>query len=95
MRPPRPSASIARGSAAAHTDSSALTSIRSAWKVRLPGCPPLFCDVAGTTFLSSSTRRPDVVNGSSSRSRTMAPAILRANRSSPKSRSTVSSAPAS
>ena len=73
--------------AALQAASSPLTSIRSAWKVRLAGWPPLFCDAAGMASRSSSTRRAEVVKGSCCalpddrrrRSR-------RANRSSPYSR---------
>ena len=35
----------------------------------LAGCPPLFCDAAGTTFSNMATTRPEVANGSASGSR--------------------------
>ena len=41
MRPPTASASSAAGSAVSSAASSPLTSIRSAWNVRLAGCPPV------------------------------------------------------
>ena len=57
--------------------------MRRAWKVRFAGWPPLRCDAAGTAARSTSTSRAEVVNGSFSRSRTIAEAIRPANRSSP------------
>ena len=74
---------MAAATAACHTSSSALTSMRSAWKVRLAGCPPLRWEAAGTASRSRSTRRAEPVNGSFSRSRTIADAIRPAKRSSP------------
>ena len=43
--------------------SSSLTSIRSAWKVRLAGWPPVRRAGAGIAAYSSSTSRAEVVNG--------------------------------
>ena len=83
MRPPTAMESMAAGRARRSTASSSLTSMRRAWKVRLAGCPPVRRAGAGISSYSSSTRRAEVVNGSTSRCRTTAPAILRANFSSP------------
>ena len=83
MRPPGASTSMAETTARSQTASSALTSMRSAWKVRLAGCPPLRCEAAGTAVRSTSTRRAEVVNGSFSRSRRTAEAMRPAKRSSP------------
>ena len=85
---------MAAGIARRRTASSSLTSMRSAWKVRLAGCPPVRRAGAGISAYSSSTSRPEVVNGSRSRSRTTAVAILRANFSSPYSRRIRVSSPA-
>jgi len=74
---------MAAVTARAQPPSSSLTSIRRAWNVRLAGWPLWRCEATGMTQRSSSTRRADVVNGSVARARTMAAAILRANRSSP------------
>ena len=57
--------------------------MRSAWKFRLAGCPPVRRAGAGISAYNSSTSAAEVVNGSLSRRRTTAPAILRANFSSP------------
>ncbi len=62
--------------------------MRSAWKVRLAGCPPVRRVAAGIDERTSSASRAVPVNGSRARSRTTASAIRRANRSSPYSRST-------
>ena len=63
--------------------SSALTSIRNAWNVRLAGCPPARRAGAGIERRTSSTSRALVSNGCRSRSRSIAAAIRRAKRSSP------------
>ena len=55
---------MAAGSARRSTASSSLTSIRSAWKVRLAGWPPVRRAGAGISAYSSSTSRAEVVNGS-------------------------------
>ena len=88
MRPPTDSASIAAGIARASTSSSPLTSMRSAWNVRLAGLPPVRRAGAGIESRTISTRRALVVNGSRARSRTTASAMRPANFSSPYSRST-------
>ena len=54
---------MAAGIARRSTASSSLTSIRSAWKVRLAGWPPVRRAGAGISAYSSSTRRAEVVNG--------------------------------
>ena len=60
---------MAAGRARCQAESSALTSIRSAWKVRLPGWPPLFCEAAGTVFSHQLDQAGRVVKGSRARSR--------------------------
>ena len=71
------------------TPSSSLTSMRSAWKVRLAGLPGLVrCTLIGIASRTSSTRRADMVQGVTSRSATIRSAMRRAKRSSPYSRST-------
>ena len=57
--------------------------MRRAWKVRFAGCPPVRWDAAGTAARSTSTSRAELVNGSLSRSRTIAEATRPAKRSSP------------
>ncbi len=69
-RPPTASRSTAAGMARASTLSSWLTSMRSAWKTRLAGCPAL-CTAAGVACWMISTSRADVVIGSTSRAWTM------------------------
>ena len=67
--------------------------MRSAWKVRFAGCPPVRRAAAGIDSRTSSASRADEVIRERARSRTIAPAIRAANRSSPYVRSTrVSSA---
>ncbi len=86
MRPSTASTSIAAGTARSSTSSSPFTSIRSAWKVRLPGWPPVLRVAAGMTARSRSTSSPLRSHSRSARRRTIARAILPANRSSPYSR---------
>ena len=74
---------MAAGIARRSTPSSSLTSIRSAWKVRLAGCPPVRRAGAGIVSRRSSTSLAESVNGSVSRALTMARAICRENFSSP------------
>ena len=59
IRPPGASTSMAEATARSQTSSSALTSMRRAWKVRLAGWPPVRCDAAGTAARSTSTRRAE------------------------------------
>ncbi len=61
MRPPTASASTAAGTARSSTSSSPFTSIRSAWKVRLAGLPPVRRAAAGMLSRTSSTSRALVV----------------------------------
>ena len=70
MRPPTASASTAAGSAPASASSSPLTSMRSAWNVRLAGWPPVRRVAAGIDERTSSASRAVPVNGSAPRSRT-------------------------
>ena len=63
---------MAAGTARRRTASSSLTSMRSAWKVRLAGWPPVRRAGAGISAYSSSTRGAEVVNGVCSRRRTTA-----------------------
>lgn len=83
IRPPTSSARTAAGIARSSTESSPLTSMRRAWKVRLAGLPPVRLAACGSASRISSTRRALVVNGSFSRSRTTAATILLACFSSP------------
>ena len=64
-------ASMAAGMARSRTSSSSLTSIRSAWKVRLAGWPPDLAAPAGTTDRIWSTSSPVVVKGFSARAATI------------------------
>ena len=94
MRPPTARAATASGSARSSEASSPLTSMRSAWKVRLAGWPPVRRVAAGIEERTSSASRAVPVNGSVARSRTMASAMRRAKRSSPYLRSTRARSPA-
>ena len=69
MRPPTASASSAAGSARSSAPSSPLTSMRSAWKVRLAGLPPVRRVAAGIASRTRSTSAGRCVNGSRSRAR--------------------------
>ena len=74
---------MAEVTARCHTSSSALTSMRRAWKVRLAGWPPRALRRGGHGPAQQLDEAGGPVNGSFSRSRTMADAIRPAKRSSP------------
>ena len=67
--------------------------MRSAWKVRLAGLPPVRLAACGSASRISSTSRALLVNGSFSRSRTIAETIRLACFSSPYARRIRTSSP--
>ena len=79
-RPPATVASMAASIAVGSISSSALTSIRMAWNVRLAGCPPVRRAAAG---IAAVTMAASSVVDSMGRAATIALAIRVANRSSP------------
>ncbi|CAM5381702.1 hypothetical protein SRIMM317S_02578 [Streptomyces rimosus subsp. rimosus] len=83
IRPPTARARTAAGTALSTAASSALTSMRSAWNVRLAGLPPVRFAACGSASRISSTRRALFVKGSLARSRTTASTIRLACFSSP------------
>lgn len=94
IRPPTARALTAAGIASSRTESSPLTSMRRAWKVRLAGLPPVRLAAWGSESRISSTSRALLLNGSFSRSRTIAETIRLACFSSPYARRMRTSSPA-
>ena len=68
---------IAAGSTSRNASNSRLTSMRSAWNVRLAGWPPVRRVAAGIASRTSSASRAVLVSGRWARSRSMAAAIER------------------
>lgn len=83
IRPPTAIRSTAAGMARSRPESSPLTSIRRAWKVRFAGLPPVRLAAWGRESRMSSTSRALLLKGAFSRSRTMADTIRLACFSSP------------